>query len=286
MHAQASLANQTYGRAVQDASGKWWLQYWFYYYYNDVMGEPTHAGNHEGDWETVSIGLSATGAPDTATFAQHASGMRCTWSQVNHIITPSGGVALRVYPGAGTHASYPFSGQWAPSSVHPIADSAMGDGTDHWSIPFVNDVTTPPGWLLWPGRWGNSEAGSLVEDDSPKTPTQQQAWTDIGAWEAGLNGCDTSPSTAGMYAARKRAGARRLPGTWTAAPTATVIARNDGNFAAVRYRVPHVHTPNGDVTTIVARFTPRAARRRAASRCTGAAGPIASSCRASARRSR
>jgi hypothetical protein len=282
LHAESDLANQTYGRAVQDSSGKWWLQYWFFYYYNDVMGEPTHTGNHEGDWETVSIGLGPTGAPDTAAFAQHASGMRCSWDQVNHIITPSGGIALRVYPAAGTHASYPFSGQWAPSSVHPIADMAMGDDTAHWTVPQVNDVTTAPNWLLWPGRWGNSEAGSFVEDDSPKSPSQQQAWTDVGAWEAGLNGCDTNPSTPGTYAVRKPARAKRPTGMWTkataaragaqrltirgkTAPTARVTARNDGNFSAVHYRVPRLHTPNGDVTTIVARFTDAKGRSSARS---------------------
>jgi hypothetical protein len=261
MHADSTLADQVYGRAVQDSSGKWWLQYWMYYYYDDVIAEPTNIGNHEGDWEMLAIGLSATGRPDVAAFSQHSGGMRCGWNQVGHIITPEGGVALRAYPAAGTHATYPFSGTWGASLTHPIPDLARGNGTDHWVVPHLNDVTNPPNWLMWPGRWGNSTGGVGISPKGP--PYQDEKWTDIGAWEAGQPECDTNPATPGGYALRSSTARRRMPGAWSVPPTPRIRARNDGNGARVWYRFATLGPEGSQVTTLVARFIDRRGRSTA-----------------------
>jgi hypothetical protein len=46
MHLLPGMANQVYGHAVRDSDGALWLQYWFFYYYNDkaMLGN----GRHEG----------------------------------------------------------------------------------------------------------------------------------------------------------------------------------------------------------------------------------------------
>ena len=64
--------------AGRDGAGKTWLQYWLFSYYNpqNVLG----FGVHEGDWESVQVGLDADGVPDVATYAQHSGGERCAWS--------------------------------------------------------------------------------------------------------------------------------------------------------------------------------------------------------------
>ncbi|HEX2503524.1 MAG TPA: hypothetical protein VHK00_06245, partial [Miltoncostaeaceae bacterium] len=49
MHADARYADVCYGSVARDRDGAIWLQYWFFYYYNDktYFGY----GAHEGDWE-------------------------------------------------------------------------------------------------------------------------------------------------------------------------------------------------------------------------------------------
>jgi hypothetical protein len=77
MEARAGYANRVYGRVAHGGDGKLWLQYWVYYYF-DTQGD-LGGGVHEGDWEMVQVGLDASGNPDTAAYAQHAGGERCTW---------------------------------------------------------------------------------------------------------------------------------------------------------------------------------------------------------------
>src|SRR3954470_16686526 len=52
LHKNPAYRDQAYGHARADSSGHLWLQYWFFYYYNDfqLLG-PFSGGNHEGDWE-------------------------------------------------------------------------------------------------------------------------------------------------------------------------------------------------------------------------------------------
>ena len=35
MHVRPGMANQIYGHAKRDRQGALWLQYWFFYFYND-----------------------------------------------------------------------------------------------------------------------------------------------------------------------------------------------------------------------------------------------------------
>ena len=79
LHGDPRLADRTYGHVVHDANGLTWLQYWFFYYYNDknFLG----IGLHEGDWEMIQIRLGRDGNPSTATFAQHREGEALEWSE-------------------------------------------------------------------------------------------------------------------------------------------------------------------------------------------------------------
>src|SRR5919204_509780 len=51
LHAQDQYRNRAYGRAVVEGDVVW-LQYWFFYFYNDynLIGTVLKAGLHEGDW--------------------------------------------------------------------------------------------------------------------------------------------------------------------------------------------------------------------------------------------
>ncbi len=72
LHEDARYADRTYGHVVHEPSGSTWLQYWFFYYYNDknFFG----IGLHEGDWEMIQIRFDRGGSPNAATFAQHRDG--------------------------------------------------------------------------------------------------------------------------------------------------------------------------------------------------------------------
>jgi Tol biopolymer transport system component len=217
LHGVDTYRHHVYGRAVRDAAGKWWIQYWYSYYYDDVPAEPTSSGEHEGDWEMVQIGFAASGIPDTATFAQHKNGMRCGWSQVDRNAA-SGVDRLVVYPAAGAHASYPKAGVWGSSTVHPIADYAEGNDLANRVVPSVESITSPPAWSTWGGHWGNTLAnGTPGAADSPPGPMfQGSKWTDPGAWSVGVNQCDVNPAQPfpGAGAAQFSRARHLLPGKY------------------------------------------------------------------------
>jgi len=66
MEGAERYAGRLYGRVAED-SGRTWLQYWLWLYYNpkNLFG----FGKHEGDWELVQIGLGADGRPELAAYA-------------------------------------------------------------------------------------------------------------------------------------------------------------------------------------------------------------------------
>src|SRR3954465_5695246 len=71
-----------YGHAVE-ANGRLWLQYWFFYFYNDynlALG----IGLHEGDWEMIQLRMH-DGAPDLAVYAQHRVDKKRPWGQVTKV---------------------------------------------------------------------------------------------------------------------------------------------------------------------------------------------------------
>ena len=86
-----------YGRHVAGRSGPA-LQYWYLYLYNDF------SNNHEGDWEMVTIELSADGSPLRVAYSAHHAGFVRAWHDVpKH--EPDGHRPL-LYVARGSHAGY------------------------------------------------------------------------------------------------------------------------------------------------------------------------------------
>src|SRR3954454_11385979 len=50
LHTQDRYRNRVYGRAVEGQHALW-LQYWFFYFYNEAPLDWVKFGRHEGDWE-------------------------------------------------------------------------------------------------------------------------------------------------------------------------------------------------------------------------------------------
>jgi hypothetical protein len=169
--------NVAYGRIVEEG-GELWLQYWFWYYYNNgVLG----VGDHEGDWEMVQAHLdSSTYEPDVVVFSEHAHASRCTTGEFQ---TSATGAPV-VYVANGSHASYPEEGEYE-TEVPLIDDSVFPNEEEVPAVvPTVVDLAAEePAWVDWPGRWGGSES-------SPHGPkAHEPQWSDPDTWAEEAGGC-------------------------------------------------------------------------------------------------
>lgn len=160
-----------YGRARRDEQGRLWLQYWFFFYYEDkgLLG----LEHHEGDWQVFQIRLDAEGLPDAATFGRHSSPDSLSWEQVRLAESDEGPVAV-VHPARGSHAPLPRTGTFR-APVVPDHNDGGGARARPRLVPIGDDG---PGWVLWPGRWGATRRREYFEGDSPRGPREHPCWWD------------------------------------------------------------------------------------------------------------
>jgi hypothetical protein len=216
MHARRGYANQVYGHAKRDNSGALWLQYWFFYYYNNKAF--LYMGLHEGDWEMVQLRLGASGEPEVVTYAQHSHGERCDWSDVEK---EDGSVPV-VYSARGSHASYFRPGTYPQAPIVPDHNDDAGPRVR----PRLNVIEDDdPAWVAWPGRWGSTKASiGPIGANSPPGPRWHGAWRDpLGFHEDARPAQELGPV----------AGAE-LPEP----PEPAIEARREGGHAVVSYRFP------------------------------------------------
>jgi hypothetical protein len=162
-----------------------WLQYWFFYYYNNgTVG----VDDHEGDWEMIQVHLNEkTGyLPTDVVYAQHSHGNRCEHGEYEtEGLAPGPGGAPVVYVANGDHASYPEEGEW--ESEVPFVHDSVFPNLEEWPSAHMTllgvDPESPPGWLEWPGEWGASA-------NSPPGPEFQGAkWDEPTTWAEEAEGC-------------------------------------------------------------------------------------------------
>jgi hypothetical protein len=169
------LRNHIYGRARDDGHGRLWLQYWFWYFYNDYH-LAANFGLHEGDWEMVQLRMDGD-APEAAVYAQHAFAEERSWADVEK--TDDGRPV--VYPGRGSHASYFQPGEYETEAWFDIADGKRP--ARELELEVLREGHEPS-WALWPGFWGDTKKGGVaaaLEDDSPKGPCRHDEWRDPAA---------------------------------------------------------------------------------------------------------
>jgi len=212
MH-RAEFADRVYGHATDADDGGAWLQYWFFYLYNDkaFLG----FGLHEGDWEMVQVRIGPDGEPHEMAFAQHDHGQRCGWDVVE-----KRGERPLVYVARGSQASYPFAGR---HEAPVVPDHADGKGAEV-SPTLVPIGADPPGWIVWPGRWGSSKARSIAESNSPRGPAHQDKWSHPATFHAECDPVD-----------RRRLAAEPPP---SGPLPPTIEARREGDRAEIAYRFP------------------------------------------------
>ncbi|MEA2431094.1 MAG: hypothetical protein QOI19_1567 [Thermoleophilaceae bacterium] len=179
LHKRPDYANRVYGHVVDDANGDRWLQYWFFYFYNDynLIGPFIHAGLHEGDWEMIQIRLRAD-TPDLAVYCQHAESTSRDWRQVD---TLPGGVRPIVYVARGSHASYFEPGtQW---TGHWFDHADGKRRSPELKLERVEEGDPEWRWIHWPGYWGDTKktGDNPLDSDSPRGPAAHKQWQDPSA---------------------------------------------------------------------------------------------------------
>jgi hypothetical protein len=168
---QQRYRNRMYGRAKEDSDGRLWLQYWFFYLYNDY-NLAGGIGLHEGDWETAQLRMLGA-SPDLAVYAQHRWAERRPWGDVDRLEgsldTPL------VYVARGSHASY-----FRPDYHETEAWYDMADGkrpAPELALEPIDDGSRS--WVAWPGRWGDTRARvGGIDQPSPKGPCAHKQWDD------------------------------------------------------------------------------------------------------------
>jgi hypothetical protein len=145
------LENAIYTRICYQREGTQitsaWLQYWFFYYYNDYPG--TDSFDHEGDWEMVQILVNAQARPSLAVYASHSSGLVADWD-TGVERTGLGRVRPIVYVARGSHASY-FHARPCKTDIHVDGEREL----PKYRYIRLGSKTTRT-WLSWPGQWGGS----------------------------------------------------------------------------------------------------------------------------------
>jgi hypothetical protein len=178
-----------------------YLQYWFFYSYNDASSVAKPAlihkcGKHQGDWEHVSLKINTAkytaakaeddflAAIDGVYFSQHNTGQNDfrKFKKVGDSDLHMEGTHIKSYVARGTHATYsePSSGKgYLLGSILGIKmyDNADGKGISLNSTGHLVDMSSQS-WSRYGGLWGEisndictpAEWVSDVSNDGPSSP--------------------------------------------------------------------------------------------------------------------
>ncbi|MHA1265252.1 MAG: Vps62-related protein [Candidatus Helarchaeota archaeon] len=186
---EALLGYKIYGH-VLDESGFRYIQFWFFYAYNDGP-----INQHEGDWEMIQIQCYTNNTPIAAQYSQHHSGESAAWVEVEKT-----GDQPHVYVARGSHANYfrPYQGK--VGTENDIVDNngkVLTNAT--YTIENLGELGTPlngNNWIDFQGRWGNwaSYADANAGFAGPRGPgwgENLEKFTTPTSWAAGLFTVDT-----------------------------------------------------------------------------------------------
>ena len=247
------LRNRMYGHAVE-AGGRLWLQYWFFYFYNDynlALG----IGLHEGDWEMVQLRMH-DGVPDLAVYAQHRQAEKRPWAQVGKV--PGDPNRPMVYVARGSHASYFEPGFHQTEAWYDLADGKRN--SPRTTLEIVTDDEPP--WIAWPGVWGDTRARvGGIDQPSPRGPSAHAQWTNpdehaghrLGAPAQGRHrGARGDHQPRGRGRMRVDFDFTRQAGPPAASLQVTVNSRDEAGVPPRTYTFQVAQTRRGTLTTDVA----------------------------------
>jgi hypothetical protein len=136
-----------------------YLQYWFFYSYNDWGQSFSGLNDHEGDWECMMLFFKQDSngrpiePPAHVVYATHESRIPKSW---DHEDVKRSGTHVEAFIGGGSHATYPQPKAYEIAKQYNLVDQAAGDGVtidhDDW-VHRINLADVP--WLgQYQGSWG------------------------------------------------------------------------------------------------------------------------------------
>ena len=181
------------------------LQYWFFSvndFWSGRYPPDDHVWQaHEGDWEGITILLTARGKPLLAGYHQHCSGKRRAWARV-----PKEGTHPLVYVALGSHASwfgpgdqsidtrcYPQAARAVFAAHLPATLDRTGNGR-RLRPRLVRVAERSPAWMAFPGFWGEDgffhwPGYTVPFEQGPTGPAFKSVWRapvrTVEGWAAG-----------------------------------------------------------------------------------------------------
>jgi hypothetical protein len=160
------------------------IQYWFFYAYNDWAGSHDGVNDHEGDWEVTQLAFKnlEDDEPYSVAYSAHDGNYRRAWSAIQDT---SEGLHPVIYVGGGSHACFPdmnvgsFNYLVSQTFKKPLkflshVEEYLNTGAERW-IPGDVVIGSPEGvpWaepvnldgLDWVGKFrGQWGARYLIEE--------------------------------------------------------------------------------------------------------------------------
>ena len=170
--------------APESHSGMYDIQYIFFYAYNLHITQGPAEAAHEADLEHITVRVEGDQKTVHQIFyvAHDTEGRwyaRQTSPGAKNGYSLTGDGRPVVYSARGTHASYPWEGQWVRGSGKP--DDITQDGGMVWDCKAsLNNVGEKPypregmQWIQYSGRWG--EMGEASWTTGPYGPAYQDWW--------------------------------------------------------------------------------------------------------------
>jgi hypothetical protein len=178
--------------------GRWYWDYWWFLRYNDYKGKVNECrfvcGDHEGDWEGVTVITTPSLEPEIVgvVYAAHKDRILVDGSTL-----PAAGGHPLVWVASGTHASYPYDCDGSCKQYNGLPEDPH-DGTIPWGgnrekeceetecvqpLPEIGapaDVALPAAgtWAGWTGKWGETchkgcHGALKHQESSPSSPGMQ-----------------------------------------------------------------------------------------------------------------
>jgi hypothetical protein len=156
--------------------GRWYWDYWWFLRYNDYEGKINKCtfvcGDHEGDWEGVTVVTTPSLEPEIVATIYAAHKDRIL---VDGATLPAAGGHPLVWVASGTHASYPYDCDGDCHQYNGLPEDPH-DGAIPWGgnrdteceevgcvqpLPEIGaaaDVALPAAgaWAGWDGKWGET----------------------------------------------------------------------------------------------------------------------------------
>ena len=165
------------------APARYLVHYWFFYAFDNWHSAHKRLWQtHEGDWESIAVGVSSDGTPQFAAYSEHCSGTVEPWQAVSK----RGGTHPVAYVALGSHANW-FSqtasitrfteclkgvAGSAASKVGRLVQLAQEQIVDRMGsahplgpaglpgvlpLALVQLKTATTAWARFPGRWGEGQ---------------------------------------------------------------------------------------------------------------------------------